>query len=300
MSISDEGGSLAGPVEIVPTLRAERAVLLELLQSLNEEQWSLPTECPKWSIKGIALHLLCDDLSLLSRQRDGQQSGLVGFAQTHPGLSFLELLDGFNEAFVDGARFLSRDLLLELLKSTGDHSADFYAAKAPDELGEPVFWLTAVGAFPAPAPYWAIALREYNERFIHHHQIARALGVPGPREDAFLIPAFHGFMRLIAARFVVNDEATNNLAKDVRIHFAIDGTDHDGWTIESGESWVLHNGKLDAVTTTMLIARDTAARLITKALTSNEITQSLTVSGNKDLGALTTDFLASFFARPMS
>lgn len=140
-------------------------------------------------------------------------------------------------------------------------------------------------------------MREYNERFIHHHQIARALGVSGPTEDALLIPAFHGVMRLIAARFVVNDEATNNGPKDARIHFAVEGTDHHGWTIERGESWVLHNGKLDAVTTTMLIAHDMASRFITKALTSNEITQSLTVSGNKDLGALTTDFLASFFAR---
>ncbi len=293
MSISDDAGSLAGPVEIVPTLRAERAVLLELLQSLSAEQWALPTECPKWTIKGIALHLLCDDLSLLSRQRDGRQSGLVGFAQTHPGLSFLELLDGFNEAFVDGAQFLSHQLIVELLKSTGDRSADFYGAKRADELGEPVFWLG-----PTPAPYWAIALREYNERFIHHHQIARALRVPGPTEDVLLIPAFHGVMRLIAARFVVNDKATNNVSKDARIHFAVEGTDHHGWTIERGESWVLHNGKLDAVTTNMLIAHDMASRLITKALTNNEITQSLTVSGNQQLGALTTNFLSSFFARP--
>jgi hypothetical protein len=34
---------------------------------------------------------------------------------------------------------------------------------------------------------------------------------------------------LIAARFVVDIEATNNIAKDVRLHFAVEGTVTSLW-----------------------------------------------------------------------
>ena len=52
-------------------LRPERAALLSLLEGLEPEQWSRPTECPLYSVKGVALHVLGDDLSLLSRHGRG-------------------------------------------------------------------------------------------------------------------------------------------------------------------------------------------------------------------------------------
>jgi uncharacterized protein (TIGR03083 family) len=48
----------------------ERASLVELLASLGAEQWQAPTVCLGWSVKDIALHLLGDDIGLLSRRRD--------------------------------------------------------------------------------------------------------------------------------------------------------------------------------------------------------------------------------------
>ena len=45
-------------------------------------------------MKGLALHILGDDLSLLSRQRDVSKNGLVIYAGKHPGLSFRAVLDG--------------------------------------------------------------------------------------------------------------------------------------------------------------------------------------------------------------
>ena len=55
----------------------ERARLIELLGGLDDAQWAQPTECPVYSVKGIATHILGDDLSLLSRQRDQAAQGLV-------------------------------------------------------------------------------------------------------------------------------------------------------------------------------------------------------------------------------
>ena len=58
------------PLDVTALLGPERAAFVDLLDALAPAQWDLPTECPAWTVKGVALHVLGDDLSLLSRQRD--------------------------------------------------------------------------------------------------------------------------------------------------------------------------------------------------------------------------------------
>ena len=111
--------SPAGVLDVTPFLRPERDALLELLAGLSPDDWDRPTECPQWTVKGIALHILGDDLSLLSRQRDESTDSLTIFATAHAGLTFRELLDGFNNEWVRAAEFLSHDLVLEQLRHDG-------------------------------------------------------------------------------------------------------------------------------------------------------------------------------------
>ena len=54
---------------------AERSVFVELLRSLDDEDWSRPTECPAYDVQGVATHLLGDDLSLLSRRARRRRPG---------------------------------------------------------------------------------------------------------------------------------------------------------------------------------------------------------------------------------
>ena len=49
---------------VIDTMAAERAELLALLGSLSEAEWAQSTECPEYPVKGIAAHILGDDLSL--------------------------------------------------------------------------------------------------------------------------------------------------------------------------------------------------------------------------------------------
>src|ERR687891_1863965 len=60
----------ARPVEVLELLDEERAELLALLRSLDDADRAAPTACPGWSVHDVALHLLDDDLRLLSRWRD--------------------------------------------------------------------------------------------------------------------------------------------------------------------------------------------------------------------------------------
>ena len=162
----------------------ERARLVELLAGLDDAQWALPTECPAYSVKGIASHILGDDLSLLSRQRDGAVQGLVLMAERMPGVDFRALLDGFNDQWVEAARFLSPPLLLHLLELAGEWTHRYYCDVDPNAPGEPVplFGID----FGDSSPFWHAIAREYLERWAHHSQIRRALGLESLSDSPFL------------------------------------------------------------------------------------------------------------------
>src|SRR5581483_10979754 len=126
-------------VDVLDVLLPERRVLYELLASLEPADWDRPTECPAWSVKGVALHVLGDDLSLLSRQRDRETPSLA----TEPFLPTWEgapatMLDRFDERWVHASAYLSPTLLIELLRLTGEWTHAWYTAVDPDERGQPV------------------------------------------------------------------------------------------------------------------------------------------------------------------
>ena len=116
-----------GLLDVTPALAPERAALLELLRGLSAEDWERPTECPEWTVKGLVLHILGDDLSLLSRR--------ARRVARRPDA----LRDRPSRRDVPGAarrvqravgrprrRFLSVELVLELLRLVGEWSDTFY------------------------------------------------------------------------------------------------------------------------------------------------------------------------------
>jgi hypothetical protein len=137
-------------------------------------------------VKGVATHILGDDLSLLSRQRDQAENGLSLLIAELPGSDFRTLLDTFNDRWVAAARFLSPNLLVELLGLTGEWTAGYYESVDPLTAGE------SVGLFGArqdqSSPFWQAIAREYLERWIHHSQIRRALGLSSLSDLRFLEP----------------------------------------------------------------------------------------------------------------
>jgi uncharacterized protein (TIGR03083 family) len=168
---------------VLDALRPERAALLATLEGLESEDWARPTECPAYSVQGIATHLLGDDFSLLSRQRDEAEPGLIALAAELPGVDFRTLLDTFNDRWVAAAGFFSPALLIELLRLTGAWTADYYESVDPEAPGEPVGLFGSQGQ---PSPFWHSIAREYLERWVHQSQILRALGRPSLADEPFL------------------------------------------------------------------------------------------------------------------
>jgi len=162
-------------LDVTPFLRRERAVLLELLDGLTDADWDRSTECPAYTVKGVATHLLGDDMSLLSRQRDEATSGVLLQAVEMPGEDLRAILDAFNDRWVATARFLSPAVLVELLRLSGDLTAAFYEEVDLSAPCEPVFFFGSTGEV---SPYWQAIARELVERWVHHSQIRRALDLP--------------------------------------------------------------------------------------------------------------------------
>ncbi len=170
-------------LDVTSMLRPERAALIELLSSLEPDDWSRPTECPAYSVKGVATHVLGDDLSLLSRQRDQATNGLLLVAEDMAGADFRAILDAFNDAWVSAARFFSVEVLIDLLRVVGDHTAEFYESVDLEAPCEPVFFFGSAGE---PSPYWQAIAREFVERWVHHSQIRRALGQASLADEQFV------------------------------------------------------------------------------------------------------------------
>lgn len=169
---------------VLEAYRPERIALVRLLDGLSTSDWDRPSECPAYDIKGIATHILGDDLSLLSRQRDGSEPGTALVAAELAGADLRTLLDTFNDRWVNAARFLSHQLLVELLALTGEWTATYYEDVDPESPGE------SVGSFGgkrgSSSPFWHAIVREYMERWIHHSQIRRALGLGSLADRPFL------------------------------------------------------------------------------------------------------------------
>ena len=168
---------------VLNVYRPERALLIQTLSDLSGSQWTLRTECPEYDLKGIATHILGDDLSLLSRQRDSAENGLTLLAADKPGTSFMELLDTFNDRWVSAAAFLSPEILIELLRLTGQSTADYYSSVDPASEGEHVGFFGGRGP---TSPFWQAIAREYLERWVHHSQIRRALGLGSLADREFV------------------------------------------------------------------------------------------------------------------
>jgi uncharacterized protein (TIGR03083 family) len=281
-----EQHQIAQPIHVGDLLAAERRSLLDLLSGLEPGDWGRPTECPAWTVTGICLHLLGDDLSLLSRQRDEQPSPVVLAADAQGWDQLFSLLDRFNEAWVDAASFLSAGLLHQLLALSGEWSHTWYTTVNPDRLGEPVPW-----AGPEPAPYWLLAGREYLERWIHQQQIRRAVGAVPLDDPHWVLPAVG-----LASRGFPAGLAALSAPSGTMISLSLPGA---GWTAQrDGDVWQLYDGIPEEPTVRLSMEVGDAALLFSRGLRTGDVAERILLHGERGLGSSFVAGLGAFFGRP--
>ncbi|NJL95360.1 MAG: hypothetical protein HC915_17385 [Anaerolineae bacterium] len=100
------------PVKTAHLLTPMRKELIKVLRDLREPEWRYPTACAGWTVKDVALHLLGDDIGLLSRRRDGFSHTQTDFEHFEELVAFINLQ---NDIWLRAARRISPELLLNLL-----------------------------------------------------------------------------------------------------------------------------------------------------------------------------------------
>jgi uncharacterized protein (TIGR03083 family) len=251
----------------------ERMSLIELLSALAAEQWQAPTVCPGWSVKDVALHLLGDDIDLLSRRRDGaapaDTSGKpAGFQE------LVASLDRLNQTWVEATRRISPRLLCELLAVTGEATERYLAGLDLFAVEESVSWVR-----PEPVPNWLDVARQYTERWTHQQQIRDAVGTPGLKEPAFLAPVLATFAHALPRAFSGVPAAVGTTVEVVI-------------TGEAGGSWVLTRTPAPAPRARITLQAETAWRLWTKGIRPDAAQAAVSISGDRTLGLPVLDAVA--------
>jgi uncharacterized protein (TIGR03083 family) len=251
--------------------------LLELLERLAPEQWAAPTICPGWTVKDVALHLLGDDVGVLSRLRDDFVHPAFGEGldvATLPGL--IAAIDRQNAVWVAGARRISPRLLIELLALTGSLSAAYYDALDLTVLGAPVDW-----AGPAAAPIWLDVAREYTERWVHQQHIRDAVGMPGLKERQWLAPVLETFVHGLPRALQARDAAA---AEGTAVRLIVSGEAGGVWVARRQEgTWTLVKDAGQPAAATVTLDQDVAWRLFTKGIAGEEAKRKARIEGDARL-----------------
>lgn len=262
---------------VQPLLVADRfaglgAALIDLLRSLREDQWSLPTVCPAWPVKDVAAHLLDTACRRLSIGRDGhllppdrsiaEYGDLVGF------------LNDLNAQWVTAARRLSPRLLIDFMDFVEPPLAELFLSLDPWAPGIPVSW-----AGESESQSWFDVARELTERWHHQQQIRLAVGAP-PLDDPYWSgPVLETFLRALPHRYR-DVEATPDTCLVVRIEGRVPYT----YTLRrAAAGWDLLQGEAVSPAARIVLPEEPAWLLLTKGMTGDAARERASVEGDSRL-----------------
>jgi uncharacterized protein (TIGR03083 family) len=254
--------------------------LLALLSDLSTEEWENPTACEGWTVKDVALHLLGDEIGILSRKRD---RFLPATQAIQSAEELVALVNDLNATWVQATRRLSPRLLCDLLRFTGAQACETFRLLDPYALGGPVSW-----AGPDPAPVWLDVAREYTERWHHQQHIRDAVERPGFKEPRFFAPVLDAFARALPHTFRDVDAPDGTL-----VTLTLSGESGGQWHLlrEAG-SWNLYREVDQRPDAEVVIDEDVAWRLFTRGLDRHEAQGTVTIVGDQILALAVLDMIS--------
>lgn len=258
-------------VHLFPRLDAK---LIELLRSLSPEDWSRPTVAKLWTVKDVATHLLDGNIRMISMVRDnyfGEPSGKIDSYR-----DLVNFLNQLNADWVKATKRMSPSVLIELLEVTGKEYAECIVRLDPYQ---PAIFSVAWAGEEQSLNWFHIA-REYTEKWHHQQQIRDAVKKPGIMTKEFYYPLIDTFMQALPHTYR-NIKANGGKVVEVIVSSEIGGT----WYLTAEEnSWLLTKIRPADVDATVTIDPDTAWKLFTKAVTSDEAEKRMIFQGDKSLG----------------
>ncbi|SHN44266.1 maleylpyruvate isomerase family mycothiol-dependent enzyme [Cryptosporangium aurantiacum] len=256
------------PIDVRPLFAVERAELLAVLGTLDEEQWLAPTVCPGWSVHDLVAHVVHDYMRRLSGGRDGWSAGWIPV----PDGDIAPVLNRANDEFAAALRGISPRVLIGLVAGLGPQLDDYWATRDLDAPGISVSW----AAPDVPAPAWLDIAREYTEFWVHQQQIRDAVGRPGADSRQLTYPVVDAFLRALP-RALADADGTS-------VTVAVSAPVDDAWTARRGpDGWTLARGECDAPDARVKVGPRTLWRVATRGIEPDEALENAKLEGDHEL-----------------
>jgi uncharacterized protein (TIGR03083 family) len=248
--------------------------LIELLNSLNKEDWEKPTLAKQWTTKDIAAHLLDGNLRTLSMLRDKYNGERPENTDTYQGM--VSHLNRLNADWVKAYKRISPKILVELLESSGKEYIQYLIQLDPFAKAEwGVDW-----AGEKESKNWFHIAREYTEKWHHQKQIREAVGAGGLMERELYFPLIQTFMMALPHSY---RNVTAN--EGALVEVIVVGQGGGKWTIEfEKQSWKFVKKEIANPSAQIEIQQDDAWKLFTKGLSRDEAERRISFKGNAELG----------------
>lgn len=260
----------------IPTLHLFEPLddqLIDLLKSLQPEDWNKPTLAKLWTVKDIAAHLLDGNLRTLSMVRDGYFGSKPEGINSYQDL--VNYLNQLNADWVNSFKRVSPNVLIDLLEKSGKEYVKVLQSLEPS--AKALFSVAWAGE--TESQNWFHIAREYTEKWHHQKQIREAVGVGGLMEREFYFPVIETFMRALPVAY---QSVRSNEGAIVRIHVL--GENGGSWSIRyssTGWRWDHSNERPAAE---VEIKADDAWKLFTKGLPPQVAVERIRISGLHELG----------------
>lgn len=260
------------PILCAPLLRKVDRELLHLLSSLTEEEWEYRTVSPRWEVRDVAAHLLDTALRKLSMVRDGW------FAEKQIPQTPQEvvlLVNRLNQEGVSVFRRLSPPVLIDLMKSACEQSADFH--ESLDPFAQATFNVSWAGE--ETSANWFDTARELTERWHHQQQIRLATGRPGILTREFYHPVLDCFVRGLpyAYRHVDAPAGTNILLE-------VSGESGGDWVLSrEGHRWHFLREMPSQIACSVTVPEQIAWMLFTKGIDRDVAMSQIAIDGDERL-----------------
>ena len=265
----------AGIIETTHLFEELQARLIELLTSLDDDEWRRPTIVPGWNVQHIAAHLLDTSLRRLAMCRDGW---FVSQPPIETERDLVALVNGLNAQGVAVYGRLSPSLLIAWTRQSGAELTAYFRTLDPVA---PAPWAVS-WAGEVTSPNWFDIAREYTERWHHQQQIRLALGRPDILNRRLYFPVLDTFMRSVPRAYKSVAAAIGTACE-----LTVPGETGGSWyVVRREEGWRLEDGPVAEPVSRTIIPPDVAWRLFTNSLPAPAVRERVSISGDAHLGAV--------------
>lgn len=270
------------PIQTLHLFSILDELLIELLNSLTDEEWNIQTIAKKWTVKDIASHLLDGNLRGLSISRDHYFGEKPENINSYDDL--VAFLNQLNMTWATATKRLSPAVLIQLLTTTGKQYSEHLQSLNPFE--NAIFSVAWAGQ--ETSLNWFHIAREYTEKFLHQQQIRNAVGKQALFTKELFYPFINTFMQALPHAYR-NVAAENDTIVTLIVNTEIGGQ----WSIIKKENeWEFIESFDNKAAATVKIDPNDAWLLFSKGITPAEAKQKVEITGDSQLGEVALNIVS--------